>query len=86
MNSGVGWQRDGWNWHVEDEVIKLPVTEQPLSIYQYELWQTEKMNWMRMNGCGKKKKNCKQLHLSSMENRVYVETKAAFYGETIFCV
>lgn len=85
MNSGVCWQRDGWNWHVEDEVIKLPVTEQPLSIYQYELWQAEKMNWMWMNGC-EKKKNCKQLHLHSMENRVYVEAKDAFYGEAIFSV
>lgn len=32
------------------------------------------------------KKNCKQLYLSSAENRVHIETKGAFYGETIFCV
>lgn len=60
-------------------MIKLPVTKQPLSIYQYELWQAEQMNWTRMNGCEK------LLYFSSAENRVYVETKGAFYGETIFC-
>lgn len=88
MNSGVGWRRDGRNWHVEDGVIKLPVTEPPLSIYQYELWQAEKMNWMWMNGYEEKKEKskAKPLYLSRKENRVYVETRGAFYGETIFCL
>lgn len=88
MNSTVGRQRGGWNWHAEDGVIKLPVTEQPLSIYQYELWQAKKMNWLRMNGCGgrKKEKKSKELYLSNTENRVYVETKGAFYGKKLFSV
>lgn len=86
MNSREAWQRDAWNWHVGDGVIKLPVRDLPLRIYQYALWQAEKMNWKRMNGCGRGEKNCKQLYLSSAENRVHIETKGAFYGETIFCV
>ena len=84
MNSTVDQQRDGRNWHVENGVIKLPVTEQPLSIHQYEVWQAEKMNWMRLNGC-EKKKNCKQLYLSSTENRVYVKPKKHFM-EKLFSV
>lgn len=72
------------NWHVEDGVIKLPVTAQPQSIYQYEPWQTEKMNWTRLNGCGEKKE--KKMASSFTYPEQKIETKGAFYGETIFCV
>lgn len=68
MTSRVGWLRDTHNWHVEDWVIKLPVTEQPLCICQYEPWQAEKMNWARMSGF--EIKNSKLLYLSSTANRL----------------